>query len=178
MNAGCADPGPQEEDELYEMYMAETNKVYRVQDDTLVPHQDAWGATPRHSMLNSNEVRPTERAGSRDFFHEINEPSAAHHCFEFQTLHWIVMLHVSALFCRRLCLTLGRRCTSGPEDTSLSTSASRRSAWRASSGTWATITHRTSSTRSPPCAVSVISDHPRSFPVDTSAQISQQWMIR
>ena len=51
-----ADPGPPEEDELYEMYMAETNKVFRVQDDTLVPLQEYWGCTPKHEMLNSNEV--------------------------------------------------------------------------------------------------------------------------
>ena len=50
------DPGPQEEDELYEMYMAETNKVYIVQGDTLVPHEQFWGATPKYEMLESDKV--------------------------------------------------------------------------------------------------------------------------
>ena len=50
------DPGPQEEDELYEMYMAETNKVYIVQGDTLVPHERFWGTTPKYEMLESDKV--------------------------------------------------------------------------------------------------------------------------
>ena len=38
------------------MYMAETNKVYIVQGDTLVPHEQFWGATPKYEMLESDKV--------------------------------------------------------------------------------------------------------------------------
>ena len=51
------EPGPQEEDELYEMYMAETNRVYRYENETLVPYEEYWGTTPKYEMLNNKAVR-------------------------------------------------------------------------------------------------------------------------
>ena len=50
------DPGPPEEDELYEMYMSETNMAYRVQGEKLVPVKDAWGQLLKHSMLSAKHV--------------------------------------------------------------------------------------------------------------------------
>ncbi len=50
------EPGPQEEDELYEMYMAETNRVYRYENETLVPYEEYWGTTPKYEMLNNKAV--------------------------------------------------------------------------------------------------------------------------
>ncbi|CAH1789919.1 unnamed protein product, partial [Owenia fusiformis] len=51
------DMGPAEEDELYEMYMVETNAVYKVGDKKeLVPYQEYWGSLPKYEMLDSKEV--------------------------------------------------------------------------------------------------------------------------
>ncbi|XP_072523178.1 supervillin a isoform X3 [Salminus brasiliensis] len=48
--------GTPEEDEFYETAIVETNCVYRLQEDKLVPDDDYWGRVPRCSMLNSTEV--------------------------------------------------------------------------------------------------------------------------
>ncbi|KAA0725187.1 Supervillin [Triplophysa tibetana] len=48
--------GPPEEDELYENAVVETNCIYRLLEDKLVPDDDYWGRVPRCSMLNSKEV--------------------------------------------------------------------------------------------------------------------------
>ncbi|XP_056626804.1 supervillin a isoform X14 [Triplophysa dalaica] len=48
--------GPPEEDESYENGVVETNCIYRLLDDKLVPDDDFWGRVPRCSMLNSKEV--------------------------------------------------------------------------------------------------------------------------
>jgi supervillin len=51
------DPGPVEEDELYEMYMAETNMAYRLTDDeTLVPVEEFWGNVLKHELLSSKQA--------------------------------------------------------------------------------------------------------------------------
>ncbi|KAG9350075.1 hypothetical protein JZ751_026428 [Albula glossodonta] len=50
---GAGDP---EEDELYESGVVESNCVYRLVEDRLVPHDDAWASIPSVSMLNSKEV--------------------------------------------------------------------------------------------------------------------------
>lgn len=48
--------GAAEEDEPYESGIVESNCVYKMLDNTLVPHQQAWASMPRVSMLDSNEV--------------------------------------------------------------------------------------------------------------------------
>lgn len=48
--------GPPEEDESYENGVVETNCIYRLLEDKLVPDDDYWGRVPRCSMLNSKEV--------------------------------------------------------------------------------------------------------------------------
>ncbi|XP_067286333.1 supervillin a isoform X4 [Pseudorasbora parva] len=48
--------GTPEEDEFYESAVVETNCIYRLMDDKLVPEDDYWGRVPRCSMLNSKEV--------------------------------------------------------------------------------------------------------------------------
>ncbi|XP_048835924.1 supervillin a isoform X4 [Brienomyrus brachyistius] len=48
--------GSPEEDELYESAIVETNCIYRLFDDKLVPDDDFWGKVPRCSLLDSKEV--------------------------------------------------------------------------------------------------------------------------
>uniref|UniRef100_A0A8C9XVA9 Supervillin d n=1 Tax=Sander lucioperca TaxID=283035 RepID=A0A8C9XVA9_SANLU len=48
--------GEPEEDELYESGVVDSNGVYRLQGDKLVPHEDAWASIPSVSLLDSKEV--------------------------------------------------------------------------------------------------------------------------
>ena len=53
------DPGPQEEDELYEECLEETTKVFLVQQEELV-HVPEYSNVPlRHAMLNNKQARTT-----------------------------------------------------------------------------------------------------------------------
>ncbi|XP_038072635.1 supervillin-like [Patiria miniata] len=45
-----------DEDELHEIYITETNMVYKVEGESLVPCDDYWGSPPKFSMLNTNEI--------------------------------------------------------------------------------------------------------------------------
>nr|XP_014343085.1 PREDICTED: supervillin isoform X6 [Latimeria chalumnae] len=48
--------GSPEDDELYETAVVETNCIYRLLDDKLVPDDDYWGKVPRCSLLSSKDV--------------------------------------------------------------------------------------------------------------------------
>ncbi|XP_041039398.1 supervillin a isoform X7 [Carcharodon carcharias] len=48
--------GNPDEDELYESAIVETNCIYRLVEDKLVPDDDFWGKIPRCSLLNSKDV--------------------------------------------------------------------------------------------------------------------------
>ncbi|KAI3355058.1 hypothetical protein L3Q82_017934, partial [Scortum barcoo] len=48
--------GTPDEDELYEGAIVETNCIYRLMDDKLVPDDDFWAKMPRCSLLNPKEV--------------------------------------------------------------------------------------------------------------------------
>ncbi|XP_066573891.1 supervillin a isoform X3 [Amia ocellicauda] len=48
--------GDPDEDELYESAIVETNCIYRLVDDKLVPDDDYWGKVPRCTLLDSKEV--------------------------------------------------------------------------------------------------------------------------
>ncbi|XP_072926787.1 supervillin-like isoform X4 [Hemitrygon akajei] len=48
--------GGPEEDEMYESAITETNHIYRLVEEKLVPVTESWGKMPRCSMLNSKEV--------------------------------------------------------------------------------------------------------------------------
>ncbi|XP_036374573.1 supervillin-like [Megalops cyprinoides] len=48
--------GKPEEDEQYETAIVETNCIYRLVDDKLVPDDDYWGKVPRSALLDSKEV--------------------------------------------------------------------------------------------------------------------------
>ncbi|XP_030055121.1 supervillin isoform X2 [Microcaecilia unicolor] len=50
------DAGNPEEDESYESAIIETNCMYRLVDDKLVPVDEYWGKMPRCSLLHSKEV--------------------------------------------------------------------------------------------------------------------------
>lgn len=49
--------GEPEEDELYESGVLDSNGVYRLQGDKLVPHEDAWASIPSVTLLDSKEVK-------------------------------------------------------------------------------------------------------------------------
>ncbi|XP_073683841.1 supervillin a isoform X3 [Garra rufa] len=48
--------GTPEADEFYESAVVETNCIYKLLEDKLVPDDDYWGRVPRCSMLNPKEV--------------------------------------------------------------------------------------------------------------------------
>ncbi|KAM9429036.1 supervillin-like isoform 7-T9 [Salvelinus alpinus] len=48
--------GPPEEDELFESAIVETNCIFRLLDDKLVPDDDQWGKVPHSTLLESKEV--------------------------------------------------------------------------------------------------------------------------
>uniref|UniRef100_A0A6Q2WYY6 HP domain-containing protein n=1 Tax=Esox lucius TaxID=8010 RepID=A0A6Q2WYY6_ESOLU len=48
--------GKPDEDELYESAVVETNCIYRLVDDKLVPDDDFWGKVPRCSLLSPTQV--------------------------------------------------------------------------------------------------------------------------
>ncbi|XP_029935699.1 supervillin a isoform X4 [Myripristis murdjan] len=48
--------GTPDEDELYEGAIVETNCIYRLMDDKLVPDDDFWAKVPRCCLLNPKEV--------------------------------------------------------------------------------------------------------------------------
>lgn len=45
-----------EEDELYERGVVESNCVYRLVENKLVPHEQAWASIPSITLLASSEV--------------------------------------------------------------------------------------------------------------------------
>uniref|UniRef100_A0A667ZF49 Supervillin n=1 Tax=Myripristis murdjan TaxID=586833 RepID=A0A667ZF49_9TELE len=48
--------GPPEDDEQFENAIVETNCIFRLVDDKLVPDDDEWGKVPRSALLTSKEV--------------------------------------------------------------------------------------------------------------------------
>uniref|UniRef100_A0A4W4G549 HP domain-containing protein n=1 Tax=Electrophorus electricus TaxID=8005 RepID=A0A4W4G549_ELEEL len=48
--------GDPEEDELYESGIVESNGIYRLVEDKLVPHDEAWASIPSVTLLNSREA--------------------------------------------------------------------------------------------------------------------------
>ncbi|XP_024605892.1 supervillin isoform X2 [Neophocaena asiaeorientalis asiaeorientalis] len=48
--------GDPKEDELYETAIIETNCIYRLMDDKLVPDDDYWGKIPKCSLLQARQV--------------------------------------------------------------------------------------------------------------------------
>ncbi|XP_054452116.1 supervillin-like [Anoplopoma fimbria] len=48
--------GPPEQDEQFENAIVETNCIFRLLDDKLVPDDEEWGKVPRSSLLASKEV--------------------------------------------------------------------------------------------------------------------------
>lgn len=48
--------GTPDEDELYEAAIVETNCIYRLMNDKLVPDDDFWARMPRCTLLNPKEV--------------------------------------------------------------------------------------------------------------------------
>lgn len=48
--------GHPDEDELFEMSLLETNMVYELKDDKLIPVEEYWGQIPKISMLDARKV--------------------------------------------------------------------------------------------------------------------------
>nr|XP_049599996.1 supervillin isoform X4 [Syngnathus scovelli] len=63
--------GAAEEDELYERGIAESNCVYKMLDNRLVPHEQAWASVPTISVLDSNESRVSVQVLVFDFGGEL-----------------------------------------------------------------------------------------------------------
>ncbi|XP_029934071.1 LOW QUALITY PROTEIN: supervillin [Myripristis murdjan] len=68
--------GEPEEDELYESGVVDSNGVYRLQGDKLVPHEDAWASIPSVSLLNSKEVLVFDFGGEVYVWHGKDVPLA------------------------------------------------------------------------------------------------------
>lgn len=49
--------GSPDEDEMFESAIVETNCIFRLVDDKLLPDDDSWGKVPRSTLLGSKEVR-------------------------------------------------------------------------------------------------------------------------
>ena len=49
-------PGPTDEDDLYESFMAESTMVFNVVGDELVPVEEYWGKVLKHEMLQPKMV--------------------------------------------------------------------------------------------------------------------------
>ena len=56
--------GPPEEDEQYERGVVESNCVYRLQDNRLVPQDQAWAAVPSVALLGPTQVRTPPLSGA------------------------------------------------------------------------------------------------------------------
>ncbi|XP_029170623.1 supervillin-like isoform X2 [Nylanderia fulva] len=48
--------GNPDEDELYESAIIDTNMVYELKNEQLVPHEKFWGTLPKIDMLNKNKI--------------------------------------------------------------------------------------------------------------------------
>ncbi|XP_026670337.1 supervillin-like isoform X3 [Ceratina calcarata] len=55
-NVDVIDGGHPDEDELYETFMIDTNMVYEIKGEELVPLEKYWGAIPKIEMLDPNKV--------------------------------------------------------------------------------------------------------------------------
>lgn len=90
--------GTPDEDELYEGAIVETNCIYRLMEDKLVPDDDFWAKMPRCSLLDPKEVR--------------NISGTVY--FQRKKQHLLLNQNVSAaLVCRFWSLTSAVRCISG-----------------------------------------------------------------
>lgn len=87
--------GEPEEDELYESAIEESNGVYRLLEDKLVPYEEAWASIPSVSLLNSKEVKHLKTELFLSLASKLYTPK--HIC----------------VCGRRWCLTLVARCMSG-----------------------------------------------------------------
>lgn len=64
--------GEPEEDELYESGVVDSNGVYRLQGDKLVPHEDAWASIPSVSLLDSKEVTSLTNGSLLEMHQSVN----------------------------------------------------------------------------------------------------------
>lgn len=96
----------------------ETNCIYRLTDDKLVPDDDFWAKMPRCSLLNPKEVRKPDILKtfitSHTFRFLFYSGTYSHYVKEMPTPAGKILM-VSVFLCRFWCLTLAARCTYGME---------------------------------------------------------------
>uniref|UniRef100_A0AAQ4NZ40 Supervillin d n=1 Tax=Gasterosteus aculeatus aculeatus TaxID=481459 RepID=A0AAQ4NZ40_GASAC len=66
--------GEPEEDELYESGVLDSNGVYRLHGEKLVPHEDAWASMPSVTLLDSKEVLVFDFGGEVYVWHGKDVP--------------------------------------------------------------------------------------------------------
>ncbi|XP_070704176.1 supervillin [Pempheris klunzingeri] len=66
---GYRGAGAEEEDELYERGVVESNCVYRLVENRLVPHEQAWASLPTVSLLGSSEALVFDFGGEVYLWH-------------------------------------------------------------------------------------------------------------
>ena len=59
-----AGAGGPEEDELFESALVESNCVYQLEEDRLLPHDQGWATASRISLLGSTQVHTSGRTGA------------------------------------------------------------------------------------------------------------------
>lgn len=115
--------GPSEEDEQFENAIVETNCIFRLLDDKLVPDDEEWGKVPHNSLLNSREVSRTSWYLSLFLLSEICKTAGTFAPFTGffrlrpKSLDSLdvpgLSPHVSVTVCRCWSLTSAVRCTFG-----------------------------------------------------------------
>lgn len=88
--------GPPEEDEHFENAIVETNCIFRLVDDKLVPDDDEWGKIPRSCLLTSKEVGG---AGGWSVYQDVIIRSERDLSFSM----WSVCQDVTGTICLLIC---------------------------------------------------------------------------
>lgn len=89
------------EDEVYERGVAESNCVYRLQENRLVPEEQAWASVPSVSLLGSSEVAR----------------GSSHLWLDQRAFFWFSRVCTCVCVSRSCCLTSAARSTCGREET-------------------------------------------------------------
>lgn len=112
--------GEPEEDELYESAIVESTGVYRLQEDKLVPYEEAWASIPSVSLLNSKEVKHLKHELFSSHAIELYSPKRM--CvwqalvFDFGSEVYVWTGKDVPLGDRKVAVQLGKQLWSGPYD--------------------------------------------------------------
>ncbi|KAF7225870.1 supervillin isoform X2 [Nothobranchius furzeri] len=82
--------GAPEEDELFEQGVVESNCVYRLVENRLVPHEEGWASIPRASLLSSAEVLVFDFGSEVYLWHGCNvSPKKKSVAFQLTKQVWV-----------------------------------------------------------------------------------------